>query len=677
MKIPYIFGELIPHCFKIGTKMKSLWNTKDAAGLNDLAMRVYASRLLGQEEGLVLHGGGNTSVKTTVRDFFGREVEILLVKGSGWDLKTIENPGFAPLRLQETRMLAQRETLSDEDMVKQLRALLLDPSAPAPSVEAILHAIMAPKFIDHTHTDAVVTLTNNPHCDKIMAEVYPDCLILPYVMPGFVLAKQVYESLRHHDISDYKGIILLHHGVFTYSDNAQEAYETMIELVTRAEDYIAANGKAPHEASEAREIDLLQLAAIRKQVSKVRGCAQIAKLDHSGLACAYSQRTDIHAIATRGPITPDHVIRTKRIPVIIEGDSGRNVPEVDAFVAEYRACFARNAWEGLQILDAAPRAGIWKGVGTLAFGSTLQECDIVQDIARHTCCCVQTGESLGGWKTLSEKEIFELEYWSLEQAKLKKKAAAPREHLGKIAVVTGAAGGIGKATCEKLHAEGAVVVALDIDPSVVETFCKPDLKGVICDVTHDADLKAAIQDTVAAYGGIDIIVCNAGIFESGETVEEMTEQSWDRTLAINLTATQRFMKHAIPYLKLGVNPTILIVGSRNVSAPGPGAGAYSASKAAVVQLGRVAALELAGEGIRVNLVHPDAVFDTGLWTQDALQKSAKRYHMSVEEYKTKNLLGAAIKAKDVARLLSAMAGEVFAATTGAQVPIDGGNDRVI
>jgi NAD(P)-dependent dehydrogenase (short-subunit alcohol dehydrogenase family) len=250
-------------------------------------------------------------------------------------------------------------------------------------------------------------------------------------------------------------------------------------------------------------------------------------------------------------------------------------------------------------------------------------------------------------------------------------------HAHKIAIVTGACGGIGRATAEKLHADGATVVGLDINPAVVENLSQPGLSGVVCDITNDAALQSAIDAVVAEHGSLDIIVANAGIFKAGEYIETLGE-SWDLHLKINLTATQRFLRFSIPHLKKSTKqPSIIIIGSRNFSAPGPGAAAYSVTKAGVTQLARVAALELASDGIRVNTLHPDAVFDTEIWTEEALQKSADRYGMTVQEYKTKNLLKTEIKSTDVAALVSTVAGPVFGATTGAQIPIDGGNDRVI
>jgi rhamnose utilization protein RhaD (predicted bifunctional aldolase and dehydrogenase)/NAD(P)-dependent dehydrogenase (short-subunit alcohol dehydrogenase family) len=665
--------------------MKSLWNDQEAAEFtnDDLSMRVYTSRLLGADENLVMHGGGNTSVKSTAQDFFGRNVEVLYVKGSGWDLGTIEKPGFAPLRLEETKLLAERATLSDTDMAKQLRAVMLDQSAPSPSVEAILHAIMPFKYVDHTHTDSVVTLTNNPNGEAIIKELYPDCLILPYIMPGFILSKQVYDALLASDINNYKGIILMHHGVFTYSDDARVAYEDMIELVDRADQYIAekadssipAAGSAP-DLTTGNRSDLVHLAKIRRAVSHARGAAQLAILNSTPSAAAFASRDDVADISNRGPITPDHVIRTKRIAAICEPTSSDNIPEIQAFADAYKTYYATHDDGTLTMLDPSPRWGVWKNNGTLSFGSTIKECDIITDIIRHTAWAIQVGESLGGWEALPAHDIFELEYWILEQAKLNKPGGAVKPHLGKVAIVTGAAGGIGAATAKQLHADGAVVVGLDINPSVSEKLNAPGLSGVPCDLTDEAALKDAIDNVVAQYGGLDIVVANAGIFKSGEYIEQLSD-SWDRHIDINLTATQRLFKHTIPYLKLGIDASIVVIGSRNYTAPGAGAAAYSVSKAGVTQLARVAALELAPHGVRVNTLHPDAVFDTDLWTDEALERSAARYGITIQEYKTKNLLGTEITSADVANLVSTVASSTFSATTGAQIPIDGGNDRVI
>lgn len=679
--------------------MQSLWDPQEAAKYenDDLGMRVYTSRLLGADENLVMHGGGNTSVKGTTNDFFGDPLDVLYVKGSGWDLKTIEKPGFAALRLAPTRRLAELKTLSDDDMTRQLRAFLIDQRAPAPSVEAILHAVMPFKFVDHTHTDAVVTLTNNPQGQSIIEALFPDCLILPYVMPGFILAKQVADAISQHDLNDFKGIILMHHGVFTYSQSGQQAYENMIELVNRADQYIAQHASPPYQQPTPK-IDLVALAKIRSAVSQARRCGQIAVLDSSPSACGFAALENVDHLATRGPITPDHVIRAKRTACLFHLHSStptdpnkptnsttitaRPQDDVARFVSDYQAYFQRHTDGELTMLDPAPRWAVWKSIGTLAFGSSIKECNIITDLNRHTAAAIQTGESLGGWKALPERDIFELEYWVLEQNKLA--ATGPlKTHQGKIAIVTGAASGIGLATARTLHAQGAVVIGLDIDPIVESVLDDVALIGRTCDLTDRQTMRQRIDEVVAEFGGIDILILNAGIFKTGYALGQLdptpdTQSNiWSQTLAVNLTATEQVLSHSIQYLRHGWQPSVIIVGSRNVGAPGRAASAYSVSKAGVTQLARVAALELASSGIRVNVVHPDAVFDTGIWTDEALKTSADRYGMTVDQYKTKNLLGRSIESTDVAEMISTIAGPVFSATTGAQIPIDGGNERVI
>jgi rhamnose utilization protein RhaD (predicted bifunctional aldolase and dehydrogenase)/NAD(P)-dependent dehydrogenase (short-subunit alcohol dehydrogenase family) len=659
--------------------MNSRWNEQEAAEFADdpLALRVYTSRLLGSDPSLVLHGGGNTSVKMTVNDFFGEPVDVLYVKGSGWDLGSIQKPGFAPVRMNALLRMAELPQLSDADMVKQQRAALLDPSAPTPSVEAILHAIIPFIFVDHTHADAVVTITNTTDGERRIRDLYGlDMLIVPYVMPGFILARTVYEMTRGIDWGKLDGILLMNHGLFTFSDDARTSYERHLALVTRAEDALAPYTPLRAALVVKPQEDLPGLARLRRTVSLVRGGACLAQVDAGDEALAFANRPDVADVATRGLLTPDHVLRAKRIPLVVQGDVEQ---AVDAYVADYRAYFARHAAQysqRLTPLDPAPRWVVWPGHGTISFGRTVKEITPVADIQRHTRRAIEFAEAMGGWTTLGEAEIFAVEYWELEQAKLSKGGNAP-PLLGKIAIVSGAASGIGKACVEALAGQGAAVMALDINPAIGEMFKSAQIRGAICDVTDSAALKAAVEATVRHFGGLDIVVCNAGMFPSSQTIEQMGEEAWARSLDLNLTSHQRLLTYSIPYLKVGIDPAVVIIASKNVPAPGPGAAAYSVAKAGLTQLGRVAALELGQFGIRVNMVHPNAVFDTGIWTPEVLAKRAASYGVSVEEYKKNNLLKIEITSQDVAALVCALAGPVFAKTTGAQVPIDGGNDRVI
>ena len=659
--------------------MKSRWNPEDARRCGDdpLAMRVYSSRLIGMDPDMVLHGGGNTSVKASLTNLFGDKEDVLFVKGSGWDLATIEAAGFTPVRLDTLKRLATLDSLSDTEMVRQQRAATLEPSAPNPSVEAILHAIIPYRFVDHTHADAVVTLTNTPQGEAIIREIYGErILIVPYVMPGFVLAKKIAELAAGVDWSKLQGMVLMSHGVFSFADDAQTSYERMIQLVDEAEQYLD-NHQARHVrtlADTPGKVDVHAIARLRHAVSRIAGKAMLARLDDSPAARGFSTLDDLSSVACRGPLTPDHVIRTKRIPLLVGADP---VASVEGYSRDYAAYFERNTDGQLTCLDPAPRWAVWPAIGTLAFDCSVKATQIIADIVEHTCACIQWAESIDSWQALPEKDIFEVEYWELEQAKLKKTGSGSKVFQGRVALVTGAASGIGRACIERLQAQGAAVVALDINPTIETLFDSQDVLGLACDITDTTAVGQCIEQALKQFGGIDILVSNAGLFTSSQTIEELDNDLWDNSIRLNLTSHQRLLKLCIPFLKLGIDPAVVIIGSKNVPAPGPGASAYSAAKAGLNQLARIAALELAEHGIRVNITHPDAVFDTAIWTDEVLETRARHYGMTVQAYKTKNLLHTEISSHDVAELVCTMAGPVFSKTTGAQVPIDGGNDRVI
>jgi rhamnose utilization protein RhaD (predicted bifunctional aldolase and dehydrogenase)/NAD(P)-dependent dehydrogenase (short-subunit alcohol dehydrogenase family) len=653
--------------------MTSLWQDSEAKTYEiDLDLRVYTSRLLGRDSSLVLHGGGNTSVKSTATNLFGDTEDILYVKGSGWDLATIEAEGFAPVKMDMLLKMAELKELNDPDMVKYQRLAMTNPSAPNPSVEAILHAIIPFKFVDHTHTDAVVTITNTEGGEDKIKELYGDkVLIIPYIMPGFVLAKLIYDMTRDVNWAELEGMVLMNHGLFTFNDDAKKSYEKTIELVDKAEKYLEAKGATLHVEKKESHAELIELAKIRKEVSSLKGKATISILNDSNEA-VYFSKLNIEHMATQGPLTPDHVIRTKRIPAIL----GKNFEtELEEYIKNYKKYFKDNK-ANETLLNPAPNFAILKENGSLSFGGNAKEANIIKDINDHTFEAILKAEKLGGYRALSAANIFEVEYWSLEQAKLKKGGSAP-EFSGKVALVTGAASGIGLAIAQMLNSRGAAVVALDINLEIETIFNKADAIGVKCDLTCSDDIVNAVSKAVKSFGGIDIVVSNAGIFTPSENLDMLSDENWQKSMDINLTSHQKLIKETAPFLKLGVDAAIVMVASKNFPAPGKGAAAYSVAKAGQTQLARIAALELGEFGVRVNTLHPHAVFDTAIWTDEVLKNRAKAYGMSVQEYKTNNVLKTEIKSDNVAELVCAMAGKSFAKTTGSQVAIDGGSDRII
>ncbi len=656
--------------------MRSRWNETEAAAAADaLALRVYSSRLLGADPALVLHGGGNTSVKVCETNILDEEEEILYVKGSGWDLATIERRGFSPVRMRRLVGLAQLPELSDARMASELASNMTDSSAPAPSVEAILHALLPFPFVDHTHADAIVTLTNSPHAEEqVRAALGDRVVIVPYIMPGFALARLCAEIFPRAAHAGTTGMVLLNHGLFTFGETARESYERTIELVDTAERYLASRGAWSLEVSPAAapQPDIARLAALRLAISRAMGTPAVAATHQDARVLSFVSRDDLASITQRGPATPDHVIRTKRLPML--------GTDVEAYAHEYEAYVGRNrarATVPITPLDPAPRIVLDPTIGMVTVGRTVQEARISEDIYRHTMDIIQRAQALDSYQALPEEDIFDVEYWDLEQAKLRAGSSAlPLQ--GEIALVTGAASGIGKATVDALTEAGAVVAAIDIDPGGKEIVAGPEILALRADVTDVAAMDTALRETVLTFGGLDILVLNAGVFSGGTQIADLASEEWARVMRVNLDANLALMRAAHPLLQLSPRRgRVVVIGSKNVPAPGPGAAAYSASKAALTQLARVAALEWGKDGIRVNVLHPNAVFDTGIWSDEVLAERARHYGLTVDEYKQNNVLGVEVTSSHVAALAVALCTPLFARTTGAQIPVDGGNERVI
>ena len=655
--------------------MKSLWNDAEAAQFTGpLALRVYTSRLLGRDKSLVLHGGGNTSVKLRERDVFGEEIEVLHVKGSGSDLETIAIGGFSPVALEPARRLASLPRLPDPQMVNELNTRVLRADAPFPSVETLLHAIIPHQYVDHTHADAVLAVSNAPDGEKRIREIYGKrAAVIPYVMAGFDLASYCAREFPKQAGKETIGMVLLSHGIFSFGASARESDERMIELVSMAEEYLQKK-KAweVHLSGQGKEASRQEIANLRRSISDQAGTPMILKTNNNSRFLGFAQHPKVEKLSQQGPATPDHLLYTKPIPML-----GR---DVNAFARKYREYFERHAPQAKELktmLDAAPRMALDPQLGFAAAGRTAREAAIVEELYDHTIDVILRAEALGGWHAVSEKHLFDIEYWDLEQAKLRK-AGAPPVFAGQVALITGAASGIGKASVKSFLRRGAAVVGVDRNPAIAAKWQRPDFLGLTCDLTDPAATAKALDDAVRTFGGVDMLVLNAGIFPSSQPLQEISTETWQRTMTVNVEMHLRLMQLCHPLLCLAPRGgRIVVIGSRNVPAPGPGAGAYSASKAAFNQLARVAALEWAKDGIHINSLHPDAVYDTGLWTEELLAARAKAYNMTIEQYKRKNLLKTEVSSKDVAELAAEMCGPLFAKTTAAQVPVDGGNERVV
>jgi len=385
--------------------MKNLWSDDEAKNYkSDLELRVYTSNLLGRSDELVLHGGGNTSVKTKIDG-----EDILLVKGSGWDLVSIKAEGFAPVKMSTLLEMSKLKELSDTDMVSGQKAAMIDSQAPNPSVEAILHALIPYKVVDHTHADAVVTISNSKSGTQNIKKVFPNFLIVPYVMPGFILARTIYEMTQDLDWDSIDGIILHNHGIFTFDNDAKKSYDKMIDAVTKAEDFLAENAKVELVSKTPIEFDIEML--------KDKVGTEFININQSALALTYASQDSLKTKVTRGVLTPEHIIRTKRHPLVLEDT---NIDEVlEEYKAEYKKYFEQFSKDEI-MLDPNPKYAVIKDFGVVSFGKTQKEADVINDVIEHTMIAVLSADQLSGYESISLKDSFEMEYWELEQNKLKK-----------------------------------------------------------------------------------------------------------------------------------------------------------------------------------------------------------------------------------------------------------------
>ena len=678
--------------------MDNLWSDREAkaavkkyaaAGVGeDLALRVYSTRLLGNEPRLVQHGGGNTSVKTRQRDIAGDEVAVLCVKGSGWDMGSIEPPGLPAVRLDGLLRLRGLAKLDDEDMVNVQRSNLLDSNAPNPSVETLLHAFLPHKFIDHTHANAVLALTDQPDGEEICAGLYGERVALvPYLMPGFGLAKLAGEVYDAHP--DCEGLVLLKHGIFSFGASAREAYDRMIEFVAMAEarlrrgrKKVFAAAKLPKRVAEVAEIApvLRGLAALPK--GGEAGGWQRLVLAHrvTPAILNFAAGRDVQRYAQAGVVTPDHVIRTKAKPLLLPApEAGKLDPfrvaakiALERYADDYAAYFARNnagRQPPKQALDPMPRVMLVPGVGLFGLGKSAKDAAIAADIAETAIAVITDAEAVGRFTSIPERDIFDVEYWSLEQAKLGKAAEKPLAR--QVVAITGGAGAIGAATAKAFAAAGAEVALLDIDAAAVVATAKAvGGLGLGCDVTRQDAVDAAFDRVCAHFGGVDILVSNAGAAWSGR-IGEVSDAVLRQSFELNFFAHQYAAQAAVRIMRRQRTGGCLLFNvSKQAVNPGPDFGPYGLPKAATLFLSRQYALDYGAEGIRANAVNADRI-RSGLLTDAMVKSRSKARGISEQDYMSGNLLGREVMAADVAQAFVDLA--LAEKTTAAVLTVDGGN----
>ena len=678
--------------------MKNLWRDSDAETMvaqyadkgisRDLALRTYSTRLLGGDPRLVLHGGGNTSLKTKVTDLVGDIWDVLCVKGSGWDMATIEPQGLPAVKIAPLLKSRKLAKLSDEDMVALQRANLINPAAPNPSVETLLHAFLPHKFVDHTHSTAILAIADQPESRAMSAEVFgPKMGFVRYIMPGFDLARAAADVFDQDP--SVEGLILDKHGIFTFGETAREAYDRMIRYVTLAEEHVRKNGKKPFSPARlpAKLATSAQIAAmLRGAVAVSRGEGKydrmVSEFRASSAILEFVNAAEVEDMASRGVSTPDLSIRIKTGPLVLPApdadklDAYRSIIDarVAAFMSEYTDYFRVNdARDDVKrtMLDPMPRLTLVPGLGLFGHGRALKDAKIAADVGEMYIEAAHDAEAVGRFQPLSRADLFPLEYWSLEQAKLA--GAKPKPLTGQVALVTGGAGAIGMATAKSFTREGAHVIVADLDAAAAADVAKAvgnHAIGVGCDVTDPTAVRAAFDAAVSTFGGVDIVISNAGAAWEG-AIATLDDGLLRKSFELNFFAHQSVAQNAVRIMKQqGTGGVLLFNASKQAVNPGARFGAYGLPKAATLFLSRQYALEHGADGIRVNAVNADRIRSSLLNDEMITSRSAAR-GISTKEYMSGNLLGQEVTADDVAQAFVHHA--LAERTTGDVTTVDGGN----
>ncbi len=695
--------------------MLNRWSDADAARYvatygkewgEDLALRVYLSRVIGAEGSLVLHGGGNNSVKTSFVNILGEEVDTILVKASGYDMASIEPEGYTRLDLRYVRRLRSLPELSDENMAHELRTHQLDARSAAPSIETPVHAFLPMKFVDHTHADAILALTNQPDGKRLVSEALgPDVLVLDYVFPGFQLARAT--AAAFDEKPESRGMVWMRHGLLTWGRSARESYDATIDLVTRAEKYLEAGARRRPEmrisvTPEQARGRLIRIAPIvRGLLARPSGdpdrphCRVILQQMTDQETLDFVARSDGGKLALQGPLTSDHIIRTKALPLWLDAPQHEDFEsfrrQLAAAIKEYSSAYeaylqrhVARMPNGIVRLDPLPRVILMPGLGAVCCGGDAAAARVVRDITAHTLAVKARVAAMGSYLGIGEADLFDMEYRAIQQAKLGCEAGLPLAH--HVALVTGAAGAIGSGIAQELLQQGCHVAATDLpgkllDDLVLElrTVHGERIVGVPMDVTDEASVAAGFEETIRIWGGVDLVIANAGLAHVA-SLSELRLEAFRRLERVNVDGTLLVLAEAGRLFRLqGTGGDVVLVSTKNVFAPGAKFGAYSATKTAAHQLARIASLEFADLDVRVNMVSPDAVFSneqrkSGLWAEVGPDRMAARGLDAAgleEYYRNRNLLKARITAKHVARAVLFFATRQTP-TTGMTLPVDGG-----
>ena len=663
--------------------MKSLWNNKIALQYvseykkknisKDLALRIYTTHLLGKNPKLVLHGGGNSSVKSIGKNLYKKNVNLIYVKGSGWDMSNLNELGMPGLELNPLLETVKLNKLNDNDMVNLLRSNLINANSPNPSVETLLHAYLPFKFVDHTHSNAFLSILNQPNSQALIKKIFGNKVgIVPYIMPGFSLAKECLKIFKKDE--KVQGLALINHGIFTFGDSAKQSYERMINFVSDVENYISKNKVKLKTHTNKSKINMSDfMLSVRKSFSTYSNHKWILKFHNNNDDQVIASTQNLNNLINKGPVTPDHVIRIKSKILFISTNKFQKIDEeIKKYCQSYKKYYLKNKTfvHNCTITDPLPRIIILEGIGILSLGKKLKDQKISYDIFRSMASSVFDAERIGKFKSIIEKDIFKMEYWPLERAKLDNAKVQSLD--GNNVIITGGGGTIGMAIAKKFKQEGANIILIDkkYDKHLLEKNNLHDCFLINADLTNNQKLKKIVEKIVLNFGGIDILISNAGRAFQGaiETVDpKIIKKSYD----INFLSHQNISQLTVQVMKKqNTGGLILYNLSKQAINPGKNFGPYGLAKSTTLFLMKQYALECGEYNIRVNGINADRI-ESGLLTKELINQRATSRGLSKEKYLSNNLLNIQVLADDVAEAFYAQT--LLKKTTANIITVDGGN----